>query len=49
VRVGDIPRFALMPTGEFCSTTYYYRDLRNDGATATISTGGGLSASPTAR
>jgi GNAT superfamily N-acetyltransferase len=27
VRVGDIPRFALMPTGEFCSTTYYYRDL----------------------
>ena len=27
VRVGDIPRFALMPTGEFCSTTYYHRDL----------------------
>lgn len=27
IRVGDIPRFALMPTGEFCSTTYYYRDL----------------------
>jgi ribosomal protein S18 acetylase RimI-like enzyme len=27
VRVGDIPRFALMPTGEFCSTSYYYRDL----------------------
>ncbi|HKO92393.1 MAG TPA: GNAT family N-acetyltransferase [Polyangiaceae bacterium] len=27
VRVGDIPRYALMPTGEFCSTTYYYRDL----------------------
>jgi GNAT superfamily N-acetyltransferase len=27
VRVGDVPRFALMPTGEFCSTTYYYRDL----------------------
>lgn len=27
VRVGPVPRFALMPTGEFCSTTYYYRDL----------------------
>jgi ribosomal protein S18 acetylase RimI-like enzyme len=26
-RVGDIPRYALMPTGEPCSTTYYYRDL----------------------
>lgn len=28
VCVGDIPRYALMPTGEHCSTTYYYRDLR---------------------
>jgi ribosomal protein S18 acetylase RimI-like enzyme len=27
VRVGDVPRYALMPTGEYCSTTYYYRDL----------------------
>lgn len=27
VRVGDVPRFALMPTGGFCSTTYFYRDL----------------------
>jgi GNAT superfamily N-acetyltransferase len=27
VRVGDVPRFALLPTGEFCGTTYYYRDL----------------------
>lgn len=27
VRIGDIPRYALMPTGEYCSTTYYYRDL----------------------
>lgn len=26
-RVGDIPRYALLPTGEPCSTTYYYRDL----------------------
>jgi GNAT superfamily N-acetyltransferase len=41
VRVGDIPRFALMPTGEFCSTTYYYRDLASGGATAG---GGGVPA-----
>jgi GNAT superfamily N-acetyltransferase len=27
VRVGDVPRFALMPNGDPCSTTYYYRDL----------------------
>ena len=27
VRVGDIPRYALMPEGGFCSTTYYYRNL----------------------
>ncbi len=27
IRVGDIPRFALMPRGEPCSTTYFYRDL----------------------
>jgi GNAT superfamily N-acetyltransferase len=27
VRVGDIPRYALLPAGGFCSTTYYYRDL----------------------
>jgi len=27
VRVGDIPRYALMPDGAPCSTTYYYRDL----------------------
>ena len=26
-RVGDIPRFALMPDGTPCSTTYFYRDL----------------------
>lgn len=26
-RVGDIPRYALMPDGAFCSTTVYYRDL----------------------
>jgi transcriptional regulator with XRE-family HTH domain/GNAT superfamily N-acetyltransferase len=28
VRVGDIPNYALMPRGGFCSTTFYYRDLR---------------------
>jgi GNAT superfamily N-acetyltransferase len=29
VRVGDVPNFALMPDGAACSTTYFYRDLRN--------------------
>jgi GNAT superfamily N-acetyltransferase len=27
VRVGDIPGYALMPRGGYCSTTFYYRDL----------------------
>ena len=27
VRVGDIPGYALMPRGEPCGTTYYYRAL----------------------
>ena len=27
VRVGDIPRYALMPRGGLCSTTVYYRNL----------------------
>ena len=26
-RVGAIPRYALMPDGEFCSTTVFYREL----------------------
>lgn len=26
-RVGEIPRYALMPDGAFCSTTVFYRDL----------------------
>ena len=26
-RVGVIPNYALMPTGEFCDTTYFYREL----------------------
>jgi GNAT superfamily N-acetyltransferase len=29
VRVGNIPRYALMPDGRPCGTTYYYRDLRD--------------------
>lgn len=32
VRVGDIPGYALMPSGEPCSTTYYYRDLGDPSA-----------------
>ena len=27
IRVGDIPNFALMPDGQPCSTTYFYRNL----------------------
>ena len=27
VRVGDIPGYALMPRGEFCTTTVFYRNL----------------------
>jgi GNAT superfamily N-acetyltransferase len=27
IRVGEIPRYALMPDGKPCSTTYFYRDL----------------------
>lgn len=27
IRVGEIPRYALMPEGGFCSTTFFYRDL----------------------
>lgn len=26
-RVGDVPNFARMPDGPFCSTTYYYKQL----------------------
>ena len=33
VRVGDIPGYALMPTGEPCGTTVYYRDLAGGGGT----------------
>lgn len=27
VKVGEIPRYALLPAGGFCGTTVYYRDL----------------------
>jgi GNAT superfamily N-acetyltransferase len=27
IRVGDIPGYALMPKGDLCSTTLYYRNL----------------------
>lgn len=26
-RVGSVPKYALMPDGEFCATTFYYRHL----------------------
>ncbi|MGC7405713.1 N-acetyltransferase family protein [Pandoraea pneumonica] len=26
-RAGDVPKFALMPGGEFCATTFYYKHL----------------------
>ena len=26
-RVGEVPKFALMPRGEYCSTTFFFRDL----------------------
>ncbi|CAB3748578.1 GNAT family N-acetyltransferase [Paraburkholderia humisilvae] len=26
-RAGDVPKYALMPDGEFCSTTFYYKHL----------------------
>ena len=32
VRVGDIPNYALMPDGQPCGTTYFYRDLRQNSA-----------------
>ena len=31
VRAGDIPNYALMPHGGFCSTTYFYRALSEHG------------------
>jgi GNAT superfamily N-acetyltransferase len=26
-RVGEVPKYALMPRGGFCSTTFFYKDL----------------------
>lgn len=31
VRVGEIPSFALMPNGETCGTTFFYRDVGKSG------------------
>ena len=30
-RLGVIPRYALMPDGQFCSTTYFFRELGGPG------------------
>jgi len=27
LRVGDVPKYALMPDGEFCATTFYYKHV----------------------
>ncbi len=27
IRVGDLPKYALMPDGAFCSTTFYFKHL----------------------
>ena len=27
IKVGDIPAYALLPNGELCGTTFYYRRL----------------------
>ena len=27
IKVGDIPRYALLPDGTPCATTYYFREL----------------------
>ncbi|MEO7253787.1 MAG: GNAT family N-acetyltransferase, partial [Casimicrobium sp.] len=31
---GPIPDYALMPTGELCSTTYFYKHVRANTATS---------------
>ena len=36
IRVGDIPNYALFPKGGLCSTTVYYRDLREQLPTAGV-------------
>jgi GNAT superfamily N-acetyltransferase len=36
VRVGDVPRYALMPDGRPCGTTYYYRDLLRGSAPVAV-------------
>jgi len=34
-RVGEVPRYALMPRGGYCSTTFFYRDLSANPAPGT--------------
>ena len=29
IRVGEVPGYALMPNGEPCGTTFFYRNLAN--------------------
>ncbi len=29
-RVGVVPKYALMPGGEFCATTFFYKDLADE-------------------
>ena len=26
-RVGDVPKYALMPNGDYCATTFFYKHL----------------------
>jgi GNAT superfamily N-acetyltransferase len=33
-RVGSIPKYALMPGGGFCATTYFYKDVEDGGVAA---------------
>lgn len=49
VRVGDVPGFALMPSGEPCGTTYYYRNLKHRAAAAPDASSSTTSAAPELR
>ena len=39
-RVGVIPRYALMPDGAPCATTFFYKDLRSPGTERSFTDGG---------
>lgn len=47
VRVGEVPRFALMPDGTECGTTFFYRDLSAESREP--SAGSGERSEPSAR